>query len=132
MSAGLDPTAVLSSPMLASRFKVRRRSAGVGANGRTTHQDEVISWTGGVVSPIGANGQKREESGSHGETTYSVITRFRLRKQAEGVLPDVVLYAGQELLVIDVEDYSRYGRGWVQATCTSQRIVDARVGANTP
>lgn len=113
------------------RFKVRRRSVVVGGNGRGTNQD-TIHLAGGIVAPAGSNGQQRKDDGAFGISSYQVITCFQLRKQAEGIYPDVVLYAGLELLVIDVSDYSRFGKGWVEALCTSKQIPEPPVGSNTP
>ena len=126
----LDPgLIVLSSPLLVSRYTVRRRAVTVNDSGRGKVTTEDIPNIVAVINAQGANGQRRNADSAIGLTTYSVIAKFALRKQAEGILPDIVLYAGMELLVVDVQDYTRYGTGWVQATCTSQRIEDARTGA---
>jgi hypothetical protein len=121
---------VLSSPMLMATCSVRRRSVLVNGQGRGKTTEDVIPNVKAIINAQGANGQRRSETSSIGYTTYSVITKYPLRKQAAGILPDIVLYAGMELLVIELKDYTRYGGGWVEATCTSQQIADAPTGRN--
>ncbi len=125
----LNPSVVLSSPLLASRFAVRRRAAVVDMHGRSKTSDQIIPRLGGIVAASGNNSQERGDDATTSSTTYTVITRFALRKAARGVAPDVVLFRGMELLVIDVADYLNFGAGWVEATCTSDRIEDRPVGA---
>lgn len=121
---------VLSSPMLVDTFAVRRRAVEVLGNGRGKTTDSVVRGIRGVVCATGNNGQKRSEDSAIGFTTYTVITKYPLRKQAEGIEPDLVLWKGRQLQVIDLADYTPYGTGWVEATCTSQTIPDPRTGSD--
>lgn len=127
----LNPALIVTtSPMLATSFQVRRRAQAVNPeNGRTQESDTLVPRAGGIVTPVGNNGQERGDDGAYGFTTYSVITRYPLRKEAEGVLPDIVLWRGKHLVVTDVVDYLAFGDGWVEATCTSQKIADRPIGA---
>lgn len=119
---------MLSSPMLRGSFGVRRRSAQVGENGRVKHADLVFNNVGGIVYATGNNSNTRDIDASTGDKTIEVLTQFRLQSQAKGLIPDVVLWRGDEYLVETDEDYTPYGRGWIQATCRSQRVVDAQIG----
>ena len=115
---------VANSPVLADTFDVRRSTGLVGPNGRGSFSAVVIKGVRGAISPSKDNGQERTEDAATGTSSYDVITRYALRKQARGIKPDVVLYRRMELLVTEVEDYLPFGGGWVVATCMSQEIAD--------
>lgn len=58
-----------------------------------------------------------------------VVTQFRLRGPAqvasgEAYLPDIVTWKGGQWEVDSVDDYSDYGIGFVQATCSSAKNLD--------
>jgi hypothetical protein len=120
----LDVNVVLSSPLFMDTFTVVRRESGVSDQGRTTTIETQIPTTG-VVQPSGANMQERPKDYATGRKSCLVITQFRLRQQTAGYLPDLVLWRGDDYLVETVEDYTNYGRGFVQAYCTSQDLQDA-------
>jgi galactose-6-phosphate isomerase len=120
----LDVTAVLSSPMLMDSFTVTRRQSGVSATGRTTMSSTTTTQTG-VVSSSGENSQDRPKEYATGRKSILVITTYRLRQQSQGVLPDLVGWRGDLYLVQTIEDYTNYGRGFVQAYCTSEDLQDA-------
>lgn len=123
----LNVTSVLASPFFADRFQVRRRTAVVGPNGRNKNKDD-LSWQSGVVQPDGNNTQERNKEEAHGNKTISVITKFPLRDQVNGALPDVVIWRGDEYLVDAVDDLTNYGPGFVEATCISQDAQEAPPG----
>jgi hypothetical protein len=120
----LDVNVVLSSPLFMDTFTVVRRGSAVNAQGRTESIEEQIPTTG-IVQPSGANTQDRPKDYATGRKSCLVITQFRLRQQTDGYLPDLVLWRGDDYLVETVEDYTNYGRGFVQAYCTSQDLQDA-------
>jgi hypothetical protein len=119
---------VLSSPFLKTTFDVRRRVSVVAGNGRGKTVDTLYPGNIGVIAPAGDNASQRDEGGATGTTTVRVASKFPLRKQADGILPDQVLYRGIEYLVIEVEDALDFGIGWTVATCTSDQIADIPVG----
>jgi hypothetical protein len=123
MAPQLDVTIVLTSPMFMDTFTVVRRESGVNAQGRTAVIETQIPTTG-VVQPSGANTQERPKDYATGRKSCLVITKFRLRQQTQGYLPDLVLWRGDDYLVETVEDYTNYGNGFVQAYCTSQDLQD--------
>jgi hypothetical protein len=120
----LDVNVVLSSPYFMDTFTVVRRISEVNDQGRTATIELKIPTTG-VVQPSGANTQERPKDYATGRKSCLVITQFRLRQQTQGYLPDLVLWRGDDYLVETVEDYTNYGRGFVQAYCTSQDLQDA-------
>jgi hypothetical protein len=125
----LNPGAIVcASPFLSTRFQVRRRAATTGSNGRGKTADVIPPCAArGIITAKGDNGMDRQEGGSTATSTIIVVTKYPLRKQAAGILPDQVLYRGIEYVVIDVEDYLDFGAGWVEATCTSDQIADVPV-----
>ena len=128
----IDPGVIAASPFLSSRFNVRRRIAAVSDKGRSISTDSILKRKVGiVVGGGGGNGQDRTPSATTSTSTYQITTRFPLRKQAIGILPDVVLWRGLELLVTDVVDSTQFGAGWVLATCTSDKIADVTTGSET-
>lgn len=123
----LDVNIVMASPMFMDTFRVIRRASSVDDTGRTTSTDEVIDTTG-IVQPTGNNTQERPKEYATGRKSCLVITAFRLREQTQNYLPDLVLWRGDTYLVETVEDYTNYGRGFVQASCTSEDLQDTPPG----
>ena len=121
---GLDVNVVLYSQLRMDTFTVVRRESGVNEQGRTVTIERKIPTTG-VVQPTGANTQERPKDYATGRKSCLVVTQFRLRAQTQGYIPDLVLWRGDDYLVETVEDYTNYGRGFVQASCTSQDLQDA-------
>lgn len=125
----LDPgSPVLSSPMLIGTFSVRRRNSTVSQGGRNKTSDTLIEDLPGVVYPSGNNSNDRTEDASTGFKSIEVISQFRLQSQVERLIPDIVLWRGGEFIVRTVDDYTPYGAGWIQATCTTDKIIDPKAG----
>jgi galactose-6-phosphate isomerase len=120
----LDVNIVLSSPMLMDSFTVTRRQSGVGTDGRTTISASTTTQTG-VVQTSGENSQDRPKEYATGRKSILVITQYRLRQQSQGSLPDLVGWRGDFYLVQMVEDFTNFGRGFVQAYATSEDLQDA-------
>lgn len=124
MPPQLDVNIVLSSPMFMDTFTVVRRNSGVNDQGRMVTVETPMPTTG-IVQPSGANTQDRPKDYATGRKSCLVITQFRLRAQSDGYMPDLVLWRGDDYLVETIEDFTNYGRGFVQAYCTSQDLQDA-------
>lgn len=123
---GLNPIAVVgNSPMLSSTFDVVRATLVMSPGGRSKSTSVTLKGVRGVVCAAGGkNGQSQTEDAVTATSTYIVIAKCALRKQANGIIADVVLWRGLELQVTDVEDYLVFGEGWTQATATSQKVAD--------
>jgi galactose-6-phosphate isomerase len=120
----LDVNKVLASPNFRTSFVVTRRNSGVDNHGRTsvtTTQFTVV----GVINPYGDNTQERPSEYAAGHKSMVVYTPFRLRAQSQAFLPDLITYRGDDYLVRAIEDFTQYGRGFVQAYCTSQDLQDS-------
>jgi hypothetical protein len=129
MPPTLDVVDVLYSAEFMDTFTVVRRDSGVTPQGRSETVETQYATTG-VVQPSGANTQERPKDYAAGRKSCFVATQFRLRAQSEGFFPDLVLWRGDDYLVETVEDYTNFGRGFVQAYCTSQDLQDAPPGGN--
>lgn len=119
---------VLGSAVAGDEFIVIRRVETVGDNGESSV--EVFRYpAAGSIQPEGDNDLEREADFDTGVHTIAVITPFRLRLSAtdgKGVSfkPDIVGWNGNNYVVKTVEDYSHFGRGLIQAICTSEDFVD--------
>ena len=76
----------------------------------------------GVVTQGGGERLDRGEAGERNQQTITIVTRHKLT--AGRVLPsgeadsaDVVTWNGNRYTVVQVDDYSRYGMGFIQAVC---------------
>ena len=59
----------------------------------------------------------REAEGSRVEASIVIHTRFKLIAGKAGKTADVVNWNGNQYTVVNVADYSTYGRGFVCANC---------------
>jgi galactose-6-phosphate isomerase len=120
----LDVNQVLASPNLRTTFLVTRRMVTVDTHGRTsttTSQYTVV----GVINAHGDNTTDRPSEYAASHKSIVVYTPFRLYAQSQGSLPDLITYRGNDYIVRAIEDFTQYGRGFVQAYCTSQNLQDS-------
>lgn len=122
--AYLDVTSVLSDPMLASRFTVRRRPEVVGDSGVSQVGEQRFTNLIGVVQNASPSDLRRLPEDQRMERHLSVITTFRLRGPSPGFQPDVVEWDGSDYVVSMLEPYANFGPGFVQAICGSMTTID--------
>lgn len=120
----LDVTEILSCPDLADRFDVRRRTETVNDFGESIKGSEVLRNKIGVITSAGANDLQRLPEDQRMGRIMSLITRFPLRGPAPGFQPDEILWTGSTYVVVWVDPYTRYGRGFVQTLICSKDSVD--------
>lgn len=119
----LDVSDILSDPDIADPFVVKRRSEVVGQNGRVSV--DVANLQGvGVICAASPNDLKRLPDAQHTERHISIITAFRLRATAPDYQPDLIGWQGDFYIVADVQPYTQYGAGFVQAICASTNYQD--------
>lgn len=88
----------------------------VGADGIAVNVAVPIPFNGVITQVSGANLVR----GSDGEAisgSILICTRFRLLDGKSGFTADVILRETRQYTVVDVLNYSRFGRGFVEATC---------------
>lgn len=126
----VDISSVLLSPMVAGEgFTVLRRRQVVSTSGVAQAIVTARIPALGSVRPTGDNSLTREVAYESQTKSMRVVTTFRLRGvakdgQGDEWLPDIILWKGVALQVIEVEDYSSYGPGTIQADCMSVDYVD--------
>lgn len=119
----------VNSSYLVDIFAVQRRLENVGANGRSALTLVTFNTVAGVVVPDGDNRLKRESDNQTQKQTISVITKFMLQGASlDGVpqnyQPDIVIWHGNSYIVDNIEPYSAYGPGFVDAECC---VIDMEV-----
>jgi hypothetical protein len=124
----LDFSRVLTNPTLIDSFSVIRRTEVVNDYGLSTVTPQTLSGLYGVVYPSNENDLKRFPDLEIQSKALTVITQFALRgeSQCQGTefQPDLVVWGGDNFLVRELEDWSRYGPGFILAICTSIDNVD--------
>jgi len=122
-------------PEMMDPLVIDRRLQAVGANGRV-----VITTTRidpkplGVIVPkdsvIGGNFILREPDEQHRGAALVVFTTFRLQgvaaidEEAVQFQPDVLWFNGDPYVVGLINDFSQWGRGFIQAELSSMASVD--------
>jgi hypothetical protein len=123
---------ILGAAVAGEEFVVIRRQETVTGQGQSSVQ--AFNYpAAGSVQPEGANDLEREADYDSSVRSIEVITPFRLRlatvdRDGKQFKPDIVSWKGNNYVVITVEDYSQFGRGLVQALCTSEDFVDEPTG----
>lgn len=116
MRPGLDVSSVLLDPLFVDSLLCTRNQQTVGENGVATIQTTPLPFVG-IVTPASGFSLERKADGEHASGSITVITRFRLQVTATGNDADIVTWNDNNYTVVNIADYSRFGRGFVQATC---------------
>jgi hypothetical protein len=88
----------------------------VGQNGRAVNT-AVATRFAGVVTQLSGSQLKRKAEGEYISGSILIITRFRLQDGKTGRTADTVERDGRTYTVSDVDNYSTYGAGFVEAVC---------------
>lgn len=113
----LDVSDLLSDPDFVTLGMICNRSAQtVGANGMAVNTPSKIQFSGVVTSDKG-DVLERLAAGERIVGNIMITTTFRLRDGKSGYTADIVTVCGINYTVASVNDYSRYGRGFVEASC---------------
>ncbi|HVI10226.1 MAG TPA: hypothetical protein VND65_18190 [Candidatus Binatia bacterium] len=126
----LDVSVALTNPYTLDSFNVHRRKQTINEFGETTISDKVFAGVAGIVHPEGGNDLARRPEAQIQTKSLTVYTRFGLRSESEDCednsqyQPDLIEWRGDFFLVIHVEDWSQFARGYVKVTATSIDMVD--------
>ena len=117
-------------PSFLDNFTIIRRVQRVNQYGRV----EIIErrWTGvGVVVASSPNDLQRLPEMQYFNKAVTVYTQWKLQGPSAGMQPDEIIWpptpAGSQYIVRSLEDYSRYGRGFISCVCLSIDAVDPPV-----
>lgn len=131
----LDVSIALTNPYTMDKFNVMRRAVATNNYGEPTITPTTTNNVNGVVHPGRPNDLKRLPEAQIMSKTIVVITRFALRGATKDGTPqewepDVVVWNGDNYLVITTDDYSQFARGFVYAICSSMDTMDAPAETN--
>lgn len=119
----IDVSDVILDPMVADQVvTVVRRQQAVNAQGEDVVAETLVPGVVAAVYPTGDESLVREEAFSAQNQTIAVCTIFRLRGQTRDAagaswLPDLVIWDGNPYIVRSVNDFTRFGAGFVEAEC---------------
>lgn len=88
----------------------------VGTNGIAVNTAVPIPFNG-VITQVDGLDLRRGPDGEVITGSILICTRFRLLDGKSGFTADVVLRETRQYVVANVLPYSKYGRGFVEATC---------------
>lgn len=121
----VDVTDILSDPDFATTFDVIRRTQTVNAKGRAENSETLNRSVVGVVVPASGSKMVRTPEGTMQIGDIKVITSFDLTDGTGENDCDVVVWKGNRYNVINTNDYSEYGRGFIEATAMLAKLVSA-------
>ena len=108
-------------------FQVIRRKEQVDQKGRSQITPTSFNPIG-VVCAASPNDLMRLGDYEYQGSALSIVTRFKLRgvakQQGQNYQPDILIWNNSAYLVVTVEDYARYGSGFIQAIAVSTTYVD--------
>lgn len=120
----LDVTDILHDPDFMDLITVRRRADSVDAYGRSSLTSTDTENVGAVITMATGDDLRRFDVGQVQGRAILVITEFRLHSAKEGNQPDQVLWDGGIYTVYDLQQYNRYGAGFVEAIAISMEASD--------
>lgn len=118
----LDVTDVLFDPDFADQMCCIRSLERVDNDGIAQFAPRSTGFIGVVTSDKG-DVLDRTDAATRIVGTITVHTTFDLTEAGEDTDADVVRWNGRDYLVSSVNDYSRFGRGFVAAICTLQPLA---------
>jgi galactose-6-phosphate isomerase len=111
----LDVSDVLDDPDFADDSLIcKRNPQTMGEDGRAISVPVAIPFSA-VVTAMSGEELRRGPDGEYITGSISIITRFTLFSGKTGFSADVIEWNGRSYTIADVQDYSRYGSGFVQA-----------------
>ena len=115
----LDVTDVLSDPDFADTVSVLRTATAVDIFGENLATSATTtSAVSAVVTPASSNDLKRLPDTARLEGAITLISTFRFTSGQPGFTADVVTWQGRQYTVMNLDDWSQFGAGFVRATAT--------------
>lgn len=93
-----------------------RQSQTVGSDGMAVNTPVPINF-GGVVTQVAGTDLRRGADGEMITGSILIVTRFKLLDGKNGFSADIVVRQTRRYTVANVLAYSKFGRGFVEATC---------------
>lgn len=118
----MNMSRALSNPRTLDTFDVLRQEEFVNERGRNNLTVRRYPGIRGVWAPSGDNRLARSDDQGNMANTYSVVTSFELQGPSPGRQPDKLEWppgSSDQYVVLELNDCSRYGPGFVEATVTA-------------
>ena len=114
----LDVSDLLTDPdFVEMELTCQRQLQTIGTNGLAVNRSVAFPFVG-VVTQVAPNDLNRNAVGELITGSILICTRFRLTDGLSGgTSADIVQWGSRTYTVANVNNYSRYGRGFVEATC---------------
>lgn len=113
----LDVSEILSDPdFVDTQLACIRNTQTVNSNGIAVNAQVTTAFSGVVTQDTG-DMLTRLAEGSYVKGSILVHTRFVLTNGNAGIDADIVIWRGRSFTVVDADDYSTYGAGFVCAHC---------------
>lgn len=93
-----------------------RQPQKVGSDGLAVNTPVPIKF-GGVVTQVAGTDLRRGMDGEMITGSILIVTRFKLLDGKSGFSADIVVRETRQYTVANVLAYSKFGRGFVEATC---------------
>lgn len=123
----LDVSEAFLEPMFLDGFVVLRQAETISNKGRSVITPEEIDGLFGTVCAASPNDLERLRDYEFQGNAISIVTNFMLRGVSaannQGFQPDVIVWAGDQYTVVTVQDYARYGVGFIQAIAVERTYV---------
>lgn len=126
--AMVDVSRPLTNPRFLTGLTVYRRKQKVNNFGEPKLEVEKTAIRG-VVYPASKNDLERYPDAQITERSIVILTRAALRGESQTIdeveyQPDIVLYSGNHFVIVTVEPWENYARGFVKMIANSIDIVD--------
>lgn len=115
--ARLDVNDVLTDPDFMDGGLICYRKAQIIGDDGIAVINETPSLFSAVVTSGGGD-VRRNDVGEIETGSITVHTAFKLQAGADGYTADEILWSGQRWTVEKINNYTNFGRGFVEATCT--------------
>ena len=113
----IDVSDVLDDPDFATTFTVARKTQSIDNFGRASESGTTTTQTG-VVYPASGRNLVRSAEGEMITGDIVVVTKYRLTEgNGATTQADVIGWGGTTYTVINTNDFSEYGAGFIKATC---------------
>jgi galactose-6-phosphate isomerase len=103
----------------------------VGENGLAVNTPTKVRFTGVVTQVSGAE-LERNAVGELITGSILICTRFRLTDGKIGITADIIDFGPRSYTVVNVYNYSRFGRGLIEAVCDLLPLQGTNPGAYEP
>jgi galactose-6-phosphate isomerase len=121
--ATIDLSDIVDDVDFDMEFRVVQAIEIVGSNGRATFTNKTIK-THGSVQPATPRGLQLLPDSVRVEGALTIYTRYPLRINDGVRAADTVLWEGRRYVVSNVQPWSQWGRGFINATCTLHDLTD--------